>query len=90
MIKESGGTQLRIFRQEEHGPTFCAEFETPKYFLEFRAWDFGCCLDLLALNKDTGRDVYVMAGPCDGIEGFSARFDSFLLWFAVNEPKRDA
>ena len=85
-----GGTQLKFARQEKYGPTFCAEFETSKYHLQFLAWDQGCCVDLLALNKDTGCDDYIVAGECDGRAGVSARLEAFLHWLKVNEPDRAA
>jgi hypothetical protein len=87
---EIGGTQLRLIKSEEHGRTFSAEFETPTYLLQFLAWDHAYCLDLLALNKGTGRDDYIVAGECDGVADFSARLEAFLQWINVNEPNRNA
>lgn len=81
--EEIGGTELRLIRQEQHGRTFCAEFETARHFLQFCAWDYAYCLDILALNMETGADDYIVAGECDGISGLSARLDNFLRWFAT-------
>ena len=88
--KEIGGTQLKVVQQEIYGRTFCAEFETPKYLIQFCAWDHASCLDIIALNKDTGRTAYSVSGVCDGAAGLSERLHSFLSWLNVNEPTRIA
>lgn len=84
-----GGTQLSLIRQEDHGRTFCIEFETGKYFLQIRAWDHAYCLDILALNKESGAEEYIVAGDCDGIPGLSARLEGFLQWLIPNETNRN-
>lgn len=68
--EEIGGTERRLIRQEEHGRTFCAEFETAGHLLQFCAWDHAYCLDILALNMEIGVDDYSVAGECDGISGY--------------------
>ena len=69
---------------------FCAEFETPKYLIQFCAWDDGCCLDIIALNKATTYEDYDVAGECAGAAGLSGRLDTFLQWLDANEPNRNA
>jgi len=86
---EIGGTDLRFIRQEQHGRTLCAEFETVQHLLQVCAWDHAYCLDILALNKATGADAYIVAGECDGISGLTERLDGFLQWLNVNEPNRN-
>ena len=85
-----GGTQLRLIQQDEYGRTFCAEFETPRYFIQFCAWDHAVCLDILVLNKETGGDDYIVAGECNGISGLAERLDAFLHWLNVNAPNQNA
>ena len=87
---EIGGTQLKLFRQAQYGQTLCAEFETAKFLIQFCAWDHADCLDILALDKETGGDAYVMAGDCDGVTGLLDRLETFLHWLNVNEPIRNA
>ena len=87
---EIGGTQIKLFRQEQYGRTLCAEFETIQHLIQFSAWDHASCLDILALNKATEADAYNVAGECNGIAGLTQRLDTFLLWLKINEPNRDA
>jgi hypothetical protein len=87
---EIGGTQLKIFRQEQYGRTYCAEFETLKYLIQFCAWDHANCLDIQALDKGSGSDAYMVAGDCDGVEGLSDRLNTFLRWLDLNETNRRA
>ena len=87
---EIGGKDLKFVRQDQYGRTLCAEFETPKYLIQFCAWDHANCLDILALNKETEADDYCVAGDCEGVEGLSERLNKFLRWLEVNEPNRTA
>jgi hypothetical protein len=87
---EIGGTQLRFAWREEYSRMFCAEFETMKYLIQFCAWDHACCLDIQALNKETGGDDYIVAGECNGAAGLYVRLDTFLHWLNINEQNRNA
>ena len=85
-----GGTQLKFIRQDTYGRTLCAEFETAKHLIQFCAWDQGCCLDIIALDKDSPSDAYAysVAGECDGSAGLSERLQGFLSWLAVHDLTR--
>jgi len=87
---ELGGTQQKFAWREEYSRMFCAEFETPMYLIQFCAWDHACCLDIIALNKATTHEDYLVAGECAGVTGLSARLDAFLQWLDANEPNRNA
>ena len=88
--EQIGGTQIKFARQDTYGRTFCAESETAKHLIQFCAWDHACCLDIIALDKATGTDAYVVAGECDGASGLSERLHSFLSWLAVHDSDRAA
>lgn len=87
---EIGGNEVKFARQEKYGRTLCAEFDTADHLIQFCAWDNASCLDILALNKTTGADAYIVAGECDGVVGLRQRLDAFLHWLNVNEPDRNA
>ena len=80
-----GATDHTFKWSGQNGRTFCAEFETPTYFIQFCAWDHACCLDIQALNKDTGTHDYIVAGSCAGIPALTQRLDAFLHWIAASE-----
>jgi len=69
----------------QNGRTFCADFETPTHFIQLCAWDHACCLDIQALNKDTGAHDYIVAGECAGTPALAQRLDAFLHWITVNK-----
>lgn len=79
-----GGCELRLIRNEQYGRTLCWEFETLSHYVQFLAWDHAFCLDLLALNKASGANDFIVAGPLDNIAGVSARLDSFISWMQTN------
>jgi hypothetical protein len=79
-----GGSELQVIRNEQYGRTLCWEFETASHFVQFLAWDHAFCLDLLALNKDSGADDFIVAGSCDDIAGVSARLDSLISWMKTD------
>jgi len=79
-----GGIELRFIRNEEYGRTLCWEFETASHYVQFLAWDHAFCLDLQALNKDSGADDFIVAGSCDDMAGVSARLDSFISWMQTS------
>ncbi len=54
---EIGGTQLRSAWNEEYARTYCAEFETDKYLLQFCAWA------MFSLSRST-MDKSVLAMSC--------------------------
>jgi hypothetical protein len=79
-----GGSELRLIRNEQYGRTLCWEFETASHYVQFLAWDHAFCLDLLALNKDSGANDFVVAGSCEDITCVNARLDSFVSWMQTN------
>ena len=79
-----GGSELRLIRNEQYGRTLCWEFETASHYVQFLAWDNAFCLDLHALNKDSGEDDYLVAGSCDDMAGVSSRLDSFISWMQTH------
>jgi hypothetical protein len=87
---EIGGTLQKSVWREDSSRMFCAEFETLVYIIQFCAWDHGCCLDIIALNKATTHEDYIEAGECAGVTGLSVRLDAFLHWLDANEPNRNA
>ena len=83
--EQIGGTQLKFIQQDAHGRTFCAEFETAKHLIQFCAWDHGSCLDILALDKATGANAYVVSGECNGTAGLSQKLHGFLSWLTIHD-----
>ncbi len=87
---EIGGAEVKFVRQDEYGRTLCAEFDTPEHLIQFCAWDHASCLDILAFNRATKAEAYIVAGGCDGVVGVTQRLDAFMHWLNVNEPNRNS
>jgi len=89
-LEALGGFDHKSRWCEEPSRKFCAQFDTPKYLLQLSAWDHACCLDILAVHKETGHADYCVEGGCEGHAGLAQRLDTFLLWLNANEPHRVA
>jgi hypothetical protein len=89
-LEALGGFNHKFRRCEGRSRKFCGEFETPKYLVQISAWDHACCLDILAVHKETGRPDYSVQGDCEGEAGLAQRLSAFLHWLNASEPRRDA
>jgi len=71
-------------RSELHAEMFNAWYETEKYLIDICCWNHACCLDIIALNKQSKTEDFIVAGDCDGLEGLSERLAYFENWLEEN------
>lgn len=59
---------------------FNAWYETETHVIDISCWNHADCLDIIALNKKTKKEDYMVAGECDGQKGLTQRLMEFLTW----------
>jgi len=67
-------------RSDQHAETFHACYETNVHLVQVSCWNHAWCLDIFALNKESGETDFSVAGPCDGREGLAERLSEFAHW----------
>ena len=63
-----------------YAETFNAWYETDKHLIDICCWNNADCLDIIALNKGTKKEDFIVAGECDGQIGLTQRLSQFLAW----------
>jgi hypothetical protein len=53
--------------------------------IDICCWNNADCLDIIALNKNTKKEDFMVAGECDGQMGLSQRLREFLAWLKTTQ-----
>jgi hypothetical protein len=64
---------------------FIAWYETDTHLIDICCWNNADCLDIIALNKNTKKEDFMVAGECDGQMGLSQRLREFLAWLKTTQ-----
>ena len=75
-----GGNLMEFQRFEEPAKTVYAAFEASNHMIEIRAWDYGPCLDIYVISKETGNNIFSTSGPCEGIQEVTVRLNALLKY----------
>lgn len=75
-----GGKRLKFERDDQYAEKFVAWYETDTHFFDIACWNHASCLDVLAINKDSGQNDFAEAGACDGAERLVDRLERFAAW----------
>ena len=81
------GNRVKFHRYESPSQTLVVWFETSKFLMEILVWDHACCLNIEAMNIQTGKADFYVGGPCEKFSDLTERLDAFLTWYeSSKEP----
>jgi hypothetical protein len=62
-----------------------AWYETSEHIIDIAAWEQGCCLSIMIVDKRTGCMVYAVDGCCENKDEVHARLDAFARWLSAHQ-----
>lgn len=74
-------------RQDQHCERFHAWYDTDSHILDITCWNHGPCLDVFALNKQTGDQDFGESGECTGEGEVEARLERLISWHTDRQTK---
>jgi len=75
-----GVAPIKWGRSDQHTEIFNAWYETEKHLVDICCWNHAYCLDIIALNKITKKEDFIVSGECDSEKGLTDRLTQFLSW----------
>jgi len=76
------------FQKSENPSQLNACYETPRYLIDITAWDHASCLDIIALNKATQKEDYVIVGQCADTACLTQRLECFWQWLTSHDEAK--